>query len=91
MNDITAYLVWIMDNGTDEKTEVFATVESVGQTEFFKAAQTGYNSEIRISVWNSEYDGQPIAEIEEKRFSIYRKFCRNDGKIELYLTEKIGV
>lgn len=91
MNDSIITLVCELDEDTEEKTEVFADIESVSQSEFFSAAQAGFRSEYKVTLWQGDYDGQDIVEIDENRFSVYRRYLRYDEKIELYLTSKIGV
>jgi hypothetical protein len=94
--DSVVTLIAQIDAETEEHFDLFATIESVGQKEFFAAAQTGIKSEYRVIVWQSDYAGQTVIELPvgigiKKRWQIYRTYARNDGKIELYLAEKIGV
>ena len=49
MYDDIVILVHEIDDETTEEKEVFATVESVGQNEFFSAAQAGLKAEFKIS------------------------------------------
>ena len=91
MFDAIVTLVWPLDAGSEETCEVFAQVESVGQREFFAAAETGLKPEYKVSVWAEEYTGQPVVIVGGKRYSVYRTYLRTDGKIELYLSEKAGV
>ncbi len=94
-NDCIVTLVAEIDEETEEKTEVMATVESIGQKEFFAAATAGFKAEAKISVWQTEYSGEPIVEMpifgRTKRLFVYRTFSRPDEKTELYLTNKRGV
>ena len=83
-------LVWPTEED-EERTAVFAEISSVGQKEFFAAAQTGLKPELRVVVWADEYDGQPIVEVGDRRLTVYRNYLRSDGKVELYLTEKAGL
>lgn len=91
MFDDVITLIHEVDESTTEETEVFASVESAGQNEFFKAAQTGMEAQYKISVRISDYDGETLAKINGKTLNIYRTFLRRDGKIELYLGRKVGV
>lgn len=70
--------------------EVFCTMESVSQSEFFQAAQNGLKPQLKITISEFDYSGETVIEYH-KRYSIYRTFLRNDERIELYLTEKAGV
>ena len=92
MNDVgVVTLICKVDESTEERQEVFAKIESVSQSEFFSAAQTGYKSEFKVTIWQSDYEEQPFVEINERRYSVYRRFMRSDEKVELYLTSKVGV
>ena len=46
MRDDIITLVWPLDAAQEEKTDVFATIGSVGQREFFSAAQSGFKAEL---------------------------------------------
>lgn len=91
MYDDIVTLVWPIDGENEEKTDIFAQIESIGQKEFFAAAETGLKPEYKISVWADDYTGQPIVIVGGKRYSVYRTYLRADRKIELYLSEKAGV
>ena len=91
MFDDIVTLVWPIDAKTEEKTDVFARIESIGRTEFFAGAETGLKPEYKISLWESDYAGQPIVIARGKRYSVYRTYVREDQKIELYVSDKAGV
>ena len=82
MSDDIITLVWPLSGGQEDKTDVFGRIESVGQSEFFAAAQNGLKP---------QYNDQPIVIVNDKRYSVYRTYNRTDQKIELYLDGKIGV
>lgn len=88
-NDIIT-LVWPLDEETEEKTEVFAEVGSVGQSEFFAAAQNGLKAQFQFKVWPDEYSNQPYVEYNGQRYSIYRTYEPPGQKVELYAEVKIG-
>ena len=76
---------------TDEKTEVFASVESTGRDEFVAAGERGFKASNKFTVWDNEYDGQPECIYDGKRLTIYRTYGpRNDDRIELYAAERVG-
>ena len=75
---------------TREESTVFAYVSSVTMIEFYEAGLQGFKPEFRFSVWMSEYDGQEVLEYNDKVYTIYRTYMRDDGRIELYVTEKKG-
>lgn len=91
MFDDIVTLVWPLDATHEEKTDVFARVESISQTEFFAGAEKGLKPEYKISLWTDDYNGQPLVIVSGKRYSVYRTYTRADQKIELYVSDKAGV
>lgn len=92
MNNVgVVTLIAKLSASSEERQEVFAKIESVSQSEFFAAAQTGYKSELKVTIWQSDYEEQPIVEINRRRYSVYRRFMRSDEKVELYLSSKAGL
>ena len=75
---------------TEAKTSVFAIVASVSQNEFYQAGQQGFKPEKRYDVRLTEYGGQDELEVSGERFTIYRTFDRDDGRVELYATKRKG-
>lgn len=75
---------------TREESTVFAYVSSVTMSEFYEAGLQGFKPEFRFMVWMSEYDEQEVLEYNDKVYTIYRTYMRDDGRIELYVTEKKG-
>ena len=71
--------------------EVFCSINSVRASEFFSAGQNSIKPEYRIDVDIDDYDGEKIAELDGKRYGIYRTYRTREGQIELYLEEKKGV
>lgn len=90
MTDTTVLLIHEVDEENTEESEVFARVESIGQSEFFAAQQSGLRAQYKIVVWESDYTGEGLCEISGKIYSIYRTYNRPDGRTELYLGEKVG-
>ena len=72
------------------KFEIFGIVESVTMSEFYQAGMQGFKPEYRVLVWMSEYSGQELLEYNETIYRIYRTYRRDDGRIELYVTERKG-
>ena len=79
-----------------EKTEprtIYAALRKMGQSEYFSAQQLRMKPDFVAEVWPDEYMGEKFATIDNdpKEYSIYREFDRDkNGKLELYLTRKIG-
>ncbi|MDF2985731.1 MAG: hypothetical protein K0R50_1241 [Eubacterium sp.] len=71
--------------------EVFGNIESVSQTEYFQASQSGLKPQYKIVISEYDYENETIARYNSQVFAIYRTFLRNDEHIELYLTLKAGV
>ena len=75
---------------TYTRNYVFAYVESVTMNEFFQAGQQGFKPEFRFLTWATEYDDEEELEYNDKIYSIYRTYSRDDGRVELYVTLKKG-
>ena len=80
--------------GEWEKTvtphNVFAYVESVSMSEFFQAGLQGFKPEYRFLIWLQEYNNEETLVYNEKTYTIYRSYLRDDGRIELYVTLRKG-
>ena len=76
----------------EERTETddFAIVESVTMSEFYQAGMQGFKPEYRMTVWMTEYNGQNLIEYNDKTYTVYRTYRRDDGRMELYVTERKG-
>ena len=72
------------------ETDVFAIVESVTMSEFYQAGMQGFKPEYRMTVWMTEYNGQNLIEYNGKTYTVYRTYRRDDGRMELYVTERKG-
>lgn len=72
------------------KRTIYCNQESVGQDEYYKAAQSGMSPKIRIVVRPYEYQEERLAEYNGKVYAVYRTFQRKPEELELYLTEKAG-
>lgn len=75
---------------TATETEVFATVSSVTMSEFYQAGLQGMKPEFRMTIWMTEYHDEEELVYNDKVYSIYRTYIRDDGRIELYVTERKG-
>lgn len=75
---------------TVTETEVFATVSSVTMSEFYQAGLQGMKPEFRMTIWMTEYHDEEELVYNDKVYSIYRTYIRDDGRIELYVTERKG-
>lgn len=75
---------------TFDETDVFGIVSSVSMAEFYQAGMQGFKPEFRISIWMTEYHDEEELVYNNKVYSIYRTYIRDDGRIELYVTERKG-
>lgn len=71
--------------------EIFCTVESVTQSEWFAAGKVGLNATYKVTVYTAEYNGEEKAVLDGKSYKIYRTYRRRDDKTELYLEKRTGV
>lgn len=74
----------------ETKRGVFCEISSISQSEFRTAGQSGIKPECKVVIWEAEYNNEQIIEINGKRFTVYRTYSRDDGKIELYAETRIG-
>lgn len=70
---------------------VFAELEPVTQSEYFRAQSVGMSADGKALVWAFEYHGEPVIEIDGQRFAIYRTYLAPGAKkIELYYQYEKG-
>lgn len=64
-------------------TTVFADKKSVGFSEFYKAQQAGYTTELKFDVHSFEYEEQQIVEYpvsSGKRYRVLRTYTHGNGE-----------
>lgn len=64
---------------SEVQTVVFANRKSVGCSEFYKAAQAGYATDLKFDVYTEEYEGQKYAEYAGKRYKVLRTYTPEGG------------
>lgn len=82
----------------DERTtqSVFAELSSISQTEFFSAGRLGLQPSLRATVYDFEYNDEPIVKVhwsstKTKVYSVYRTYSvEGSDRLELYLEERGG-
>ena len=74
----------------ETRTKIPVEIASCGQSEFFKAGESGFKPEIKAITFIGNYSGQEFALYKGIKHKIYRTFFKNDDSIELYLTKKLG-
>ncbi|MRS25908.1 phage head closure protein [Bacillus sp. RIT694] len=99
MNDILFFPVLTTttdDLGQVEVTEgfarqVFCEKKSISQNEFFQAGQNGFKPKCVLIVYSLDYQEEQKIQYNNKTYSIYRTYERDDERIELYCEVKAGV
>lgn len=75
----------------ETEREVFCSVSSVSGSEWFEAGRNGIRPEVKITMFQPDYQGELIAELNGTRYSVYRTYMARHELIELYLEKKAGV
>ena len=75
----------------ETKREVFCSVSGVSRDEWLAAGREGMKARYKAVVFAPEYEGESVAELDDKRYSIYRTYPGKHERMELYLEEKAGV
>jgi SPP1 family predicted phage head-tail adaptor len=97
--DDVCYLLTVTTVGKDELDQsieaiqerpVFCTKTSISRAEFVGAGQLGYKPKIQILINSDEYDEETKLKYEDKLYSVYKTFMRDDGYTELYCEVKLG-
>lgn len=70
--------------------EVFANRKAITAYEWNNAGIRGYHPQCCIAIFDFEYGGEDIVELDGKRYYVYRTYERDDDKIELYLERREG-
>ena len=87
---IGAHLEKIPEDQTPARS-VFATIESVSQSEFFQANADGLTPSGKATIWQFEYHGEKIMVIDGQRYAIYRTYAPlTSNKIELYFAYEVA-
>lgn len=77
---------------TEQRTPVWASIQSVSRLEWMQAGQQGLNPSLMVSTPIVNYSGEEQVEVGGKQYAVYRTyFNRNSDMVELYLTEKAGI
>lgn len=73
------------------KTEVFAYVRDISQSEFFNAGENGFKPEKVFDVLVTEYDDEDLLEWNGSYYQVYRTYTnQNTGRVELYTEKRVG-
>lgn len=75
----------------ETEREIFCQVGSVSGEEIAQAGLSGLQARLKIAVFEPEYEGEEIAELDGVRYGIYRSYLTRGERLELYLERKAGV
>ena len=75
----------------ETEREVFCSVSSVSGSEWIEAGRNGIRPEVKITMFQPDYQGELITELDGTRYSVYRTYMAKNELIELYLEKKAGV
>ena len=75
---------------TKKKTDVFAVMSSINQSEFYEAGIQGLQPMACYTVRLTEYNGEDEIEDGSERLTVYRTYNRTDGRVELYTAKRKG-
>lgn len=56
-------------------------MKSAGYSEFYKAAQAGFQVELKVDVYTEEYEGQQAAELNGKRYKVLKPMSTKAEKL----------
>lgn len=70
------------------RRSVYANEISIGFSEFFQADQAGYRTAKKFEIHRAEYNGEPLAEHEGRRYKILRTYGTSRDIIEITLSDK---
>lgn len=73
---------------TETTRKAYARINSIGQKEYWSSTgQHDFKPEMVADVFTFDYDGEELAEIDGKRYQIYRNYRQGDTT-SLYLTKR---
>ena len=76
---------------TTTSKDVYCNLRSVSRQEWKDAGELGFKPAYQVTMFAYDYAGETIAELNGKRYGIYRTYLTTNDQIELYLEEKAGV
>lgn len=77
---------------TKTSRQIFATLQSIGRSEWFRAAQNDLQPSFVVITPSVNYNAEKIVEINGLEYAVYRTFLQNDSDlIEIYCEQKAGV
>ena len=75
----------------ESSNRVYCNIRSVSRQEWKDAGEMGLKPSLVATMFKGDYNGEPEAEYDSKRYGIYRTYFTTNDMIELYLEIKAGV
>lgn len=75
---------------TQTRREVYCNRGSISRNEFFSAGAAGLRPEMVVRMFEPDYQGEELAEIDGKMYRVYRTYRGKNEIIELYLEVQVG-
>ena len=75
----------------ETKRNVFCNVSGITRNEWFEAAKSGFQPQLRLTVFRYDYQNERIVEYRGARYAVYRTYESQKELIELYLEAQVGV
>lgn len=75
---------------TESKSTVYCSIiDGVTRAEFYEAEKTGHMLSATIEVWEDDYTGQKLVDVNLKRYRVVRAYPTGHGTLELSCEEVI--
>lgn len=89
----TNYVTDDVGNEIETRTsrQVFVSVGSIYQNEFFTASNQGLKPTYKMTLRRYDYSGETLMEYDGEIYTIYRTYIKDADTIELFLSAKVGV
>lgn len=75
----------------EKARSVYCNIASVSGSEWMEAGRIGIVPQYKLTVFEYDYQGEEIAELNGIRYGIYRTYLGKNENLELYLQRKSGV
>ena len=76
---------------SESSRTVYCNLRSVSRAEWKDAGEMGFKPSLVATMFAYDFKGESMAEIDGKRYGVYRTYFSTNDTIELYLEEKAGV
>ena len=76
---------------TEDRRDVYVNIGSVSAAEWYEGGAHGLAPEYKCTMSALDYAGEQIAELEGRRYRIYRTYRGKNDILELYLERRAGI